>query len=219
MVEHSFLHFVTQAGPLVKAVMGILLVTSIWSWAIILQRWLMIRARRRQSRRFEKLFWSGQEVATVFSDLKSKKTLGLARVFVQGYNEYLKLKSNTGRSADDLVAGVKRAMQIATAKELDQIEQQLSFLATIGSTAPYVGLFGTVWGIMGAFQALGKVQQATIAMVAPGISEALVATALGLFVAIPAVVAYNRLTTTVNRLANQWHIFQDEFVSILYRQF
>lgn len=168
---------------------------------------------------FESQFWSGADLNQLYNNLDRRKQSlnGLETIFYSGFNEFLRLRQR-GLHFDALMDGVQRSMRVAHARESDKLENQLSFLATVGSTSPYVGLFGTVWGIMTSFQALGHASQATISMVAPGISEALIATAMGLFAAIPAVIAYNRYATMVDRLSNHYHTFLEEFTSILHRQ-
>lgn len=216
--EHSLLSFVTDAGLVVQFVMLLLLAASIVSWTIIFQRGIFLRDARVAIKDFEGSFWSGIDVNKLYQQLhkKSDDLHGLESVFYAGFDEFTKLSKHPDSGV--ILAGVERAMNIAVAREIDKLDQHLPFLATIGSVSPYVGLFGTVWGIMTSFQALGNIQQATIAMVAPGISEALIATAMGLFSAIPAVIAYNRYTSNVERLSNSYVTFQEEFFNILHRQ-
>lgn len=215
----SFLGYFTGAGPVVQAVMLILLAGSVASWMLIFQRWWFLTSMQLAAKKFEEKFWSGAELARLFADIDNhpEKKIGLAHIFHSGFKEYMRIRQYTTQPSV-LVEGVQRSMRIAQAREADKLETHLSVLASIGSTSPFIALFGTVWGIMTTFQALGQVQQATIATVAPGISEALVATALGLFTAVPAVLAYNRFTNDVNRLQNQSETFQEEFSNILYRQ-
>lgn len=200
--------------------MLMLLLASVMSWSIIFQRSLLLKQTRRSIRVFEDRFWSGGDLNRLYQDFSSRlhEAGGMAMIFVSGFKEFLRLIKTPAAPVDDVMQGAQRAMRIAQAREVDQLSRHLAMLATIGSTSPYVGLFGTVWGIMTSFHALGVVQQATIAMVAPGISEALVATAMGLFAAIPAVVAYNRFASEVERLTNQYETFSEEFSAILYRQ-
>lgn len=219
--DPSLWSFVTNAGWVVKIVMLMLVSASIVSWTFIFQRSMFFKSARRALVNFEDQFWSGRDLNKLYEGLarRNESLQGLENIFHAGFREYTRLHKSPGINADTLMEGVGRAMRIANAREMDQLERHLSFLATVGSTSPYVGLFGTVWGIMTSFQALGTSQQAaTIAMVAPGISEALIATAMGLFAAIPAVIAYNRFNSEVERLANAYDTFQEEFSNILYRQ-
>lgn len=215
----SLWSFIANAGPVVKMVMLLLISASIISWGIIFQRSMLLKKARTSLTEFENEFWSGSDLNQLYGTLERRKQslTGLESIFFSGFNEFLRLRQRSIHF-DTLMDGVQRAMRVAHARESDKLESQLSFLATVGSTSPYVGLFGTVWGIMTSFQALGQAHQATIAMVAPGISEALIATAMGLFAAIPAVIAYNRYSTIVDRLSNHYHTFLEEFTSILHRQ-
>ena len=215
MTQPSLWLYFADASTVVKAVMLLLLGASITSWTFIFQRGFILKKARDAVLQFDEAFWSGQDLATLYQTYQrdGAEKQGLARIFKAGFGEYRRAKG----SAYEMEA-VQRAMRVATTKEMDSLEKHLSFLASVGSTSPYVGLFGTVWGIMTAFHALGNVQQATIAMVAPGISEALIATAMGLFAAIPAVLAYNRYTHVVERLYNQYETFQEEFSNILSHQ-
>ncbi len=220
MAEQSLWLYFADAGMVVKSVMLILLAASLISWTFIIQRFNFLKNTHQESLDFENLFWSGKSLEQLHLDLRSakKNTRGLAHIFQAGFNEFTRLTKNDGRSSDDIMLGVERAMRIAHAKETEKLETHLPFLASVGSTSPYIGLFGTVWGIMTSFHALGSVQQATIAMVAPGISEALIATAMGLFAAIPAVLAYNRFSAQVDRMSLQYDTFQDELSGILHRE-
>lgn len=221
--EPSLWSFIANASLVVKFIMFLLLIASVISWTIIFQRWFFIKNAQYAIKTFEAKFWSGTDLAEFFQEirernLKNKKLAGLEHIFYTGFREFSRLTQQTVGNADAIMEGVQRAMRVALARENDKLEQHLSFLATVGSTSPYVGLFGTVWGIMTSFQALGVVSQATISMVAPGISEALIATAMGLFAAIPAVIAYNRYANDVDRLANHYDTFKEEFATILHRQ-
>lgn len=209
-----------QASPLVKGVMLMLIGMSLWSWTIIVQRWRVMSQARNQMENFEDRFWSGVELSRLFSELTSRKHegAGLELVFIAGFKEFMRLRKLSGTSPDAVMDGSSRAMRIAMAREVEGLESHLNFLATVGSISPYIGLFGTVWGIMHSFIALGSVQQATLSQVAPGIAEALVATAIGLFAAIPAVIFYNRFSSNVEFLANRYANFTEEFTSILHRQ-
>ncbi len=218
--NHSLWMYFADAGPVVKAVMLILLVASIASWTIIFQRGFFLKALQTAITKFEDLFWSGIELSKLYSDSNKRRqdVEGLESLFHAGFKEFTRLRKQGGVPPDSIMEAVQRAMRVAYFRELDRLERHLSFLATIGSISPYVGLFGTVWGIMTSFQSLSQGTQATIAMVAPGISEALVATAMGLFAAIPAVIAYNHYSNKVEQLLNHYTSFQEEFSSILYRQ-
>lgn len=216
----SLWSFIANASWVVKCVMLLLTVASVISWTFIFQRSIFLKAARRAVTVFEDHFWSGTDLSKLYDGLAKRniELQGLEHIFHAGFREYTRLHQRPGINNQATMAGVERAMRIANAREMDKLERHLSFLATVGSTSPYVGLFGTVWGIMTSFQGLIGVQQSTIAMVAPGISEALVATAMGLFAAIPAVIAYNRFNNDVERLANTYDTFQEEFSNILYRQ-
>jgi biopolymer transport protein TolQ len=209
---------VLEASPIVQAVVVILLAASVASWAVIFRKSQVIGRSRKQAAAFETAFWSGGDLATLYRTIETKGRAGtgLQSIFESGFGEFSRLRQQ-GIPAEQLLEGARRAMRVAQLRELDRLEQHLAMLATVGSTSPYVGLFGTVWGIMGAFHNLGNVQQATLAAVAPGISEALVTTAVGLFAAIPAVVAYNRLADQVSRLELRFDTFIEEFSTILQR--
>lgn len=207
-----------QASLLVQLVMLALVLASLISWYFIFGKWFAFKAASITADRFERRFWSGGNLNQMYTELSrgDKIPTGMASVFVDGFREYKRLVGKA-KSAD-IMEGVQRAMRVALSREVDYLETHLPFLATVGSTSPYVGLFGTVWGIMNSFRALGSLQQATIAHVAPGIAEALIATAMGLFAAIPAVIAYNRYSNKVERLVTRYEIFMDEFSSIVQRQ-
>jgi biopolymer transport protein TolQ len=215
--EHSALDLMLQASPIVQFVMALLVAASVVSWAIIFRKQQLVKAERLAADRFEDQFWSGGDLAALYKTLEGGSPSGMAGVFVAGFREFSRLRKQTGLGPGQLLEGSRRAMRVAQLRETDRLEQNLATLATIGSTSPYVGLFGTVWGIMSAFQGLGNVQQATLAMVAPGIAEALIATAMGLFAAIPAVVAYNRYADHVGRLELRYDAFMEEFSTILQR--
>lgn len=216
----GLLTLITDASLLVQLVMLLLLLASLISWTMIFRKWFVINAANNEAKRFEDKFWSGANLNQMYTDLTRKETAatGMASVFVAGFREYSRLEKQKNIEPMDILEGVQRAMRVALSREIDYLEHHLAFLATVGSTSPYVGLFGTVWGIMNSFRALGNVQQATLAHVAPGIAEALVATAMGLFAAIPAVIAYNRYANSVTRLVTRYEIFMEEFASILQRQ-
>ncbi|NNM59620.1 MAG: protein TolQ [Legionellales bacterium] len=215
------LGYFLNASPVVKLVMLILLIASVISWAVIFHRGSYLRQAKKQFQLFQEKFADTDDLTHIHGILTNRKIKtplnGAALLFQAGFKELIRYKK-MGSSIDASISGVERAIAIAESRELDKLENQLSILATIGSTSPYIGLFGTVWGIMMSFQALSAVQQATMPMVAPGISEALIATAMGLFAAIPALIAYNRFTNTVNRIGNQYAIFREEFLAIAARQ-
>ena len=215
--DHSALDLILQASLIVQFVMALLVGASVVSWAIIFRKRQLLGAERLGADRFEEQFWSGGDLAALYKSLESGSPTGMAGVFVAGFREFSRLRKQAGIGGAQLLEGSRRAMRVAQLRETDRLEQNLAMLATIGSTSPYVGLFGTVWGIMSAFQGLGNVQQATLAMVAPGIAEALIATAMGLFAAIPAVVAYNRYADQVGRLELRYDAFMEEFSTILQR--
>jgi len=218
--DASLLGYFLHASLVVQCVMGILIGASIFSWAYILQRTMYLKYVNKSATRFEKAFWSGEELSKLYGERNHHKTSlqGIEAIFHAGFKEFQRFRKQTGASLGIVMDNTKRAMRAAQMREQDKLELQLPFLAIVGSTSPYVGLFGTVWGIMQAFRALANVQQATISMVAPGIAEALIATALGLFAAIPAVIAYNRFVTDINRLINRFTAFEEEFTNILMRQ-
>jgi biopolymer transport protein TolQ len=209
---------VLDASPIVQAVVALLLAASVASWAVIFRKGQVIGRSRRQADKFETEFWSGGDLATLYRSIETKGRAGtgLQSIFESGFGEFSRLRQ-LGTPIEQLLSGARRAMRVAHLRELDRLEQNLAFLATVGSTSPYVGLFGTVWGIMTAFHNLGNVQQATLAAVAPGIAEALITTAVGLFAAIPAVIAYNRLAEQVSRLELRFDTFVEEFSTILQR--
>ncbi|HEY0720811.1 MAG TPA: protein TolQ [Gammaproteobacteria bacterium] len=208
------------ASPVVKAVMLLLLGASIVSWTYIIKKSLLLKAARSNANEFEGRFWSGIDLVDLFKQVNRHRDeeRGLASIFEAGFGEFARLRKQGGVGPMDMVEGAQRAMRVVVTREMERLEAHLSFLATVGSTSPYIGLFGTVWGIMNSFRALGGTQQATLAMVAPGIAEALVATAMGLFAAIPAVIAYNRFANEVDRLASRYDTFKEEFTTLLQRQ-
>jgi biopolymer transport protein TolQ len=215
--EHSLLSLVLNASIVVKLVMALLVGASVVSWAIIFRKRRVLNEAQAAADEFEDRFWSGIDLAMLYKALDSSRASGMSGIFVSGFREFSRLRQQVGMAGAQLIDGSRRAMRVAQLRETDRLEQNLATLATIGSTSPYVGLFGTVWGIMSAFQGLGNVQQATLAMVAPGIAEALIATAMGLFAAIPAVVAYNRYADQVSRLELRCDTFMEEFSTILQR--
>ena len=219
--DMSIVRLVMDASLVVQLVMLVLLLASVASWAVIFQKRRVLRQARINSDSFEKEFWSGGDLNGLYKRISSSAggadKSGMPGIFEAGFREFSRLRKQDDLQASQIVEGSRRAMLVAQMRESDRLEQNLAFLATVGSTSPYVGLFGTVWGIMNSFIALGNVQQATLAMVAPGIAEALIATAMGLFAAIPAVIAYNRYADTVGRLASRYDTFMEEFSTILQR--
>jgi len=217
--EMSFFYLVLKASPLVQLVMASLMLASIISWTMIFDRSKVLKKARKAADAFEKRFWSGGDMGELYNQVGGNdKSSGLANIFYAGFQEFTRLRQHDDIEPMAVVEGARRSMHVAMSRELDGLENNLSFLATVGSTSPYVGLFGTVWGIMNSFMALGSVKQATLSLVAPGIAEALIATAMGLFAAIPAVVAYNRYSNDVERLNGRYEDFLDEFTTILQRQ-
>jgi biopolymer transport protein TolQ len=213
------LDLVLQASIIVQIVMGLLLLASVVSWSIMLRKRAELRKARADADRFEEVFWSGGDLTAMFRSIDQSRriTKGMEAIFEQGFREFQRMRQHGPAAAAHLIEGSRRGMRVALLKESDRLEHSLSTLATIGSTSPYVGLFGTVWGIMNAFHGLGNVQQATLAMVAPGIAEALIATAMGLFAAIPAVIAYNRYADQVSRIELRYDTFVEELSTILQR--
>ncbi|HEU4487342.1 MAG TPA: protein TolQ [Povalibacter sp.] len=214
----SPLELVLHASVIVQVVMALLLLASVVSWSIMLRKRSELNRARSDADRFEEIFWSGGDLSAMFKaiDQSRRVTRGMESIFESGFREFARLRQQ-GIAGAQLLEGARRGMKVALLRESDRLEHSLSMLATIGSTSPYVGLFGTVWGIMGAFHGLGNVQQATLAMVAPGIAEALIATAMGLFAAIPAVIAYNRYADQVTRVETRYDTFVEELSSILQR--
>ncbi|KAB7628284.1 protein TolQ [Alkalilimnicola sp. S0819] len=217
-VDLSIYKLIIDASLVVQLVMLTLLAGSIASWAIIFRKRKALRDALAGADEFEERFWAGGNLREIYDKVKRTQpdTGGLERIFRAGFREFSRMRQGGG-PAEPAVEAAHRAMRVSMSRELDELEQHLPFLATVGSTSPYIGLFGTVWGIMNSFRALGQMQQATLATVAPGIAEALIATALGLFAAIPAVIAYNRYSNQAERLANRYEIFMEEFTSILQR--
>jgi len=216
----SFVHLILNASIPVQAVMLMLVLASVISWTMIFKKRQLLTQARRAANAFETEFWSLEELTPLYQRVSAEdcEAEGMELLFEAGFREFVRLQKQGGMSADALMEGSMRAMRVALNREVEALEAHLSFLATVGSTSPYIGLFGTVWGIMNSFRALGNVQQASIAMVAPGIAEALIATAMGLFAAIPAVIAYNRFANDVERLVNRYDTFMEEFAAILHRQ-
>jgi biopolymer transport protein TolQ len=222
IVSHdlTILAMILNASIVVKVVIGILFIASILSWTYIFMKLFAIRRARRQADEFEREFWSGSDLVGLYQRAASGRdvAVGMERIFEAGFKEFLKLKGRAGADLSALLDGTRRAMKATYQREMDVLESHLSFLATVGSVSPYIGLLGTVWGIMNAFRGLTNVAEATLQQVAPGIAEALVATAIGLFAAIPAVIAYNRFTHDIDRLAGRFESFMEELQNILQRQ-
>jgi len=200
--------------------MFVLFLASLVSWSLIFSFRSQIKSVHMGIRRFEEEFWSAEDLTQLYSKITKKggNSAGLERIFESGFKEFVRLRKKDMLEAGDVLDGSQRAMKVAIGRELEIFEERLPTLATIGSVSPYIGLFGTVWGIMNSFQSLGNVHQATLAIVAPGIAEALVATAMGLFAAIPAVIAYNRFSSELERVFTKYEIFVEEFLAILRRQ-
>lgn len=218
-VDTSIIGLISNASLLVQLVMLLLLVASVISWTMIVSKWKIIRQAGFQANTFEDKFWSGTDLASLYEKVRLKKDpTGMEHIFRAGFKEYVRLHRQQQVSPIAIADTAVRSMKVAMSREVDSLEHYLSFLATVGSTSPYIGLFGTVWGIMNSFRALGDVQQATLSAVAPGIAEALIATAMGLFAAIPAVIAYNRYSTDVERLVMRYDNFVEEFTALLQRQ-
>ena len=216
----DLMQLVLHASLPVQLVMLLLLFASIASWVIIFRKQAMLKRAEKEADRFEERFWSGAEMSKLYASAteRNREIEGLEAIFEAGFREFSRQRQRRGADTRAQLEGAQRGMRVATSRELDGLEHNLEFLANVGSIAPYVGLLGTVWGIMLAFHGLANVKEATIASVAPGISEALIATAMGLFAAIPAVWAYNRFATKVERVAGRYEAFSEEFSSILERQ-
>lgn len=216
----SIWSLVANASFVVQLVMLLLLLASVLSWVMIFQRHFVLRQAQRKLRAFEDRFWSGVDLSQLFREVNADADSdnGAENIFRAGLKEFSRLNQQSGVDRDAIMEGAQRSMRVALAREEEKLEMHLPFLATVGSTSPYVGLFGTVWGIMNSFRGLANVHQATLASVAPGISEALIATAIGLFAAIPAVIAYNRFSAKTETLMNSYETFADEFSSVLHRR-
>ena len=217
----SFIDLILNASLLVQLVMLILLLASLVSWSMIFYKWFTLKHWTRSAREFESEFWSVGDLSALYHEWeKRNRDVGsIAEIFLEGYRELSRLMTRSNIDRADIVDGVNRSMGVALNRAEDSVNSNLSFLATVGSTSPYIGLFGTVWGIMNSFRALGTMQTTTIAAVAPGIAEALIATAMGLAAAIPAVIAYNRFSYTADRLLGQYETFAEEFLSVVNRQY
>ena len=217
--ELVFVNLIAEASLVVKLVMLALALASLASWAVIIRKRRLLKQAVQAADEFESNFWSGGDLGAMYRTIAAggSTPLGMAGIFEAGFRDFRRLKAQPGLSPEQLVEGSRRAMRVSSLREMDRLEHNLAFLATVGSTSPYVGLFGTVWGIMNSFMSLGNAQSATLAMVAPGIAEALIATAMGLFAAIPAVIAFNRYADQVGRLEVRYDTFMEEFSAILQR--
>jgi biopolymer transport protein TolQ len=215
----SILTLILDASLVVQIVMLTLLLASLISWVLIFQRAFLLSTVKRLAINFEDEFWSGQDLRAIFIEIEQSdsEVIGVEHLFQAGFREFTRSRQQYGNQAERIMQNVQRAMRVAMAREEERLEAALPFLATVGSTSPYIGLFGTVWGIMNSFRGLAMSNQASLAVVAPGISEALIATAIGLFAAIPAVIAYNRYSAQVEVLMNRFETFSDEFAAILNR--
>ena len=216
----SIVHLITGASFVVQLVMLVLLLASIVSWSLIFSFRSQVKSAKKGILNFEDEFWSSEDLTKLYTKVSQKnpQLKGLEKIFESGFKEFLKLRKKEKLEPADILDGSQRAMKVAIDREFEVFEARLPTLATVGSVSPYIGLFGTVWGIMNSFQSLGNVHQATLALVAPGIAEALVATAMGLFAAIPAVIAYNRFSSDLERVFGRYEIFVEEFLAILRRQ-
>lgn len=220
MESMSVWRLIVDASLVVQAVMLILVMLSMISWYMIWQRQSSMSKTKRASRNFEERFWSGIDLSRLFVQVNSEPNAysGQENIFRAGFKEFARLRKNMASDPDSVMEGTERSMRVALLREQEKLEKHLSFLATVGSTSPYIGLFGTVWGIMHSFLALANETQASLSVVAPGIAEALIATAIGLFAAIPAVIAYNRYSASVDYFLHSYETFMDEFSSILHRK-
>ena len=218
--ELEIWHLIMEASLLVQAVMAVLVLASMASWVVIFRKRQMFSRAEKRAREFEEKFWSGADLNQLYDSVASNRAgrEGAEAIFESGFREFSRLRDERHLNPETLVSGAQRAMRVCLNREVDRLENHLGFLATVGSVSPYIGLFGTVWGIMNSFRGLAGAQSATIAMVAPGISEALIATAIGLFAAIPAVVAFNKYSGQLERLELRYDNFKEEFASILHRQ-
>jgi biopolymer transport protein TolQ len=219
MTDHSLLTLIINASFPVQLVMLLLLGASVFSWALMYVKRGYIRQSQAEAKDFEGRFWSGINLSELFGQLSTRqqRRFGMEAIFENGFREFARARKVELDNSESVRAS-HRAMKVAMAREIEMLENNLPFLATVGSVSPYVGLFGTVWGIMESFRALAGVQQATLAMVAPGISEALIATAMGLFAAIPAVIAYNKFSSEIDIMIGRYENFLEEFAGILQRQ-
>ncbi|MDX3774930.1 protein TolQ [Chromatiaceae bacterium AAb-1] len=217
--EISILSLLLEASIVVQLVMLILVGMSVMSWTMIFNRRKALTTALTEAKKFEDRFWSGIDLSKLYNEISARGTVtGLEALFKSGFKEFARLHRNGSRQPAAVMDGTQRAMRVGLSREVERLETHLPFLATVGSISPYIGLFGTVWGIMNSFIALGAVEQATLSMVAPGIAEALIATAIGLFAAIPAVIAYNKFSHQVEMLESSYVNFVEEFSNVLHRQ-
>lgn len=216
----SIFYLITQASVVVQLVMLILLLASVISWTFIIAKRQELNRAIKATEKFESQFCSSSDLSCLYTQLTTQEIQaeGLEKIFVAGYKEFLRMHKINGAQSAEKIENAQRAMHIELTREINKLDESLPFLATVGSTSPYIGLFGTVWGIMNAFRSLSTAKQATLAQVAPGIAEALVATAIGLFAAIPAVIAYNNFATKMERLSARYELFINEFIVLLQRQ-
>ena len=217
-IDFSMWGLFAQSTLVVKIVMLMLIAASFWAWSIIIQKLIMYRKARREAERFDQRFWSGEPLDELFNEIGTDPDGQSEKVFAAGMTEWRRSHRNDGGMIANATARIDRSMDVAIVKESEQLQSGLSVLATVGATAPFVGLFGTVWGIMHAFIGIAEAQNTSLAVVAPGIAEALLATALGLLAAIPAVVFYNKLSADSDRIVAGYEAFADEFATILSRQ-
>lgn len=217
-LDFSFWALFARATITVKLVMILLITSSVWGWAIIIQKHILFRAARRAATRFDRAFWSGEPLDGLYAEVADKPRSAPERIFVAGMTEWHRSHRTTGTMIPGATARIDRSMDVAIAREAEGLNTGLPFLATVGSTAPFVGLFGTVWGIMNSFEEIAQQQSTNLAVVAPGISEALMATGLGLLAAIPAVVFYNKLSTESGKIIGGYEVFADEFATLLSRE-
>jgi len=216
MQDWGLLGYLSGAGLIVKLVMLFLIALSVFSWTVIFQRGFYLKKLKHKVEHFETHFWSGINLSKLYTTLNEPQMReGLSGIFFAGFKEFTRLNKQSGIKTQEILGAVQRAMRIAQEREINRVENHLPFLASVSSVSPYIGLFGTVLGIMTVLHTLGNVQHATISMVAPGISEALIATAMGLFAAIPSLLAYNRFTTDARKLQSQYDLFREEFINIL----
>ena len=217
--DQTIFKLIMDASLIVKAVLVILVLASLASWTLMFIKRSQLSKAEKKLEIFEDRFWSGISLNKLYGDLANRSDRdGMSAIFFNGYHEYARLNKGATPRLLPVTDTAQRAMRVAETREMDELEQNLSFLATVGSTSPYIGLFGTVWGIMNSFISLSEMKQATLAVVAPGIAEALIATAIGLFAAIPAVIAYNRFSDKVDRIAIRYENFREEFTTLLERQ-
>ncbi len=217
-VDLSIWELFSNAHIVVKIVMIGLLAASVWSWAIILEKFFLFARTRRETNKFEQVFWSGQSLEELYQALGQRRNTSMAALFVAAMREWKRSVEGSAKLMPGVQLRVDKVMDVTISREVERLERRLTFLATVGSTAPFVGLFGTVWGIMTSFQAIAVSKNTNLAVVAPGIAEALFATALGLLAAIPAVIFYNKFNSEVSRQAGRLEGFADEFAAILSRQ-